>query len=68
MIEQDTKKVELKAGQKCSICTCGTSKNLPFCDESHRNVNEEKGTSYKSLKIWPQEDITLELLSRNWKK
>ena len=68
MIEQDTKKVILKAGQKCSICTCGTSKNLPYCDNSHRTVNEEKGTSYKSLKIWPQEDITLELLSKNWRK
>ena len=60
-------KVVLKAGQKCSVCTCGSSKNLPYCDGSHRTVNGEKGTSYKSLKIWPQEDIVLELFSKNWK-
>ena len=63
----DTKKVVLKAGQKFSVCTCGHSKALPLCDETHREVNEEKGTSYKSLKIWPQEDITLDLFSKNWK-
>jgi len=64
---EGVRKVVLKAGQKCSICTCGHSKNLPYCDDSHKTVNEEKGTSYRSLKIWPQEDITLELLSKNWK-
>ena len=66
-IPEAARKVVLKAGQKCSICTCGHSKTLPFCDETHRIVNEEKGTSYKSLKIWLQEDITLELFSKNWK-
>ena len=66
MIEQETKKIVIKGGQKCSVCTCGHSKTLPYCDETHRTVNEEKGTSYKSLKIWSQEDITLELFSKNW--
>jgi len=65
---EGVKTVVLKAGQKCSICTCGNSKNLPYCDETHRTVNEEKGTSYKSLKIWPKENITLDLFSKNWKK
>jgi len=67
MTEQETKKVVLKAGQKYSFCTCGHSKTLPFCDHSHRNVNEETGACYKSLKIWPKEDVTLDLLSKNWK-
>ena len=66
MIEQETKKVILKAGQKFSVCTCGHSKVLPLCDDTHKEINEEKGTSYRSLKIWPQEDITLDLSSKNW--
>ena len=59
-------KVILKAGQKCSVCTCGHSKTLPLCDDTHKEINEQKGTSYRSLKIWPQEDITLDLSSKNW--
>jgi len=66
MIEQETKKVVLKAGQKFSVCTCGHSKVLPLCDDTHKEINEEKGTSYRSLKIWPKEDITLDLFSKNW--
>jgi len=65
---EDSKKVALKAGNKCSICTCGHSMTLPLCDNSHRMINEKNKASYKSLKIWPEEDIVLELFSKNWKK
>ena len=40
-IPNNAKKVKLKAGEKCSFCTCGKSKNLPYCDDSHRKFNEE---------------------------
>ena len=58
--------IKLKSDEKCSICTCGKSKNLPYCDNEHRNLNEEKRTSYKSLKIIPKSDIKLELYCSNW--
>ena len=64
----DARKVVLRAGKKYSICSCGHSKSLPYCDDSHCSLNEEKGTSYKSLKIWPEKDITLIVFSKNWNK
>ncbi|BFZ02233.1 hypothetical protein BsWGS_05272 [Bradybaena similaris] len=32
-------KVLLEAGKKYSFCTCGYSKNQPFCDSSHKAPN-----------------------------
>ncbi|MBW2985655.1 CDGSH iron-sulfur domain-containing protein [Candidatus Woesearchaeota archaeon] len=61
-------KISLKAGKKYKICTCGTSQMLPYCDDSHRQLNEEKGTSYKSLKIFPEKDTIIYVFSNNWKK
>ncbi len=61
-------KIVLKAGNKYSICTCGHSKTLPFCDNSHRLLNKEKGASYKSVKIWPENDVELKVFSKNWEK
>ncbi len=60
-------KIEVKKGQKCSICTCGNSKTIPYCDNSHRKVNEENNTSYKSLKIIPDEDTIIYVYSNNWR-
>jgi len=61
-------RVNLKAGKKYAICTCGNSKTMPYCDHSHRDVNEEKGTSYKSVKIYPETDITVSFYGANWDK
>ena len=61
-------KLDLKKGETYKICTCGTSKSIPICDDSHRQLNEEKGTSYKSLKITPMKDINMEVSSSNWEK
>ena len=61
-------KINLKAGKKYKLCTCGTSQMLPYCDDSHRKLNEEKGTNYKSLKIFPKEDTTIYVTSKNWKE
>ena len=54
--------IKLKAGKKYSICSCGLSKSLPFCDNSHRQFNAENGTEYKSVKITPDTDITIEVM------
>ena len=61
-------RVDLKAGKKYAICSCGHSKIFPYCDHSHRELNEEKGTSYKSVKIYPETDITVSFYGANWDK
>ena len=59
-------KIDLKAGKGYKFCSCGHSKTLPYCDNTHREVNEEKGTGYKSVKLFPESDITLSVYSKNW--
>ena len=67
-MENTEKKLTLKKGIKYSLCTCGASKKIPFCDESHKELNEETSCNYKSLKIIPEEDITVIVSSKNWEK
>ena len=43
------------------------SKMLPFCDNSHRLLNEKNGTNYKSIKIVAETTTEVELGSVNWK-
>ena len=43
--------LKVEEGKVVSVCTCGYSKNYPFCDNSHRTINDDKGTNYHSLKI-----------------
>ena len=40
-------KVTLKKGETYYYCTCGRSKNQPFCDGSHN----QEGCTYKPLKF-----------------
>ena len=61
-------RVNLKAGKKYAICSCGHSKIMPYCDHSHRDLNEEKGTSYKSVKIYTETDIAVSFYGANWDK
>jgi len=63
--EEKTKTLKLKAREKYSFCTCGKSKNLPYCDDSHRKLNEQ-GHSYKSLKIIPKSDAEIAVYCSNW--
>ena len=58
--------IKLKSGKKYSICSCGLSKSLPYCDNFHRKFNAENETEYKSIKITPVRDITIEVTSSHW--
>ena len=58
--------IKLKAGKKYSICSCGLSKSLPFCDNTHREYNSAHKTEYKSLKITPEKDIVIKVSSSRW--
>ena len=60
-------KVKLESNQKYSICSCGLSKKLPYCDNAHRVYNSINGTEYKSIKLTPEIDIELEVRSSRWK-
>lgn len=61
------KKIKLHKGKKYSICSCGFSKLLPFCDNEHRSYNDRNGTNYKSIKITSPQTIEINLNSSNWK-
>ena len=56
----------IKANKKYSVCTCGKSDTLPYCDNSHRILNKENGTNYKSFKVFPEEDTTIWVSSSTW--
>ena len=60
--------IKLKAGEKVSICTCGKSRNLPFCDNEHRKLNKEgdEKIPHKSLKIIPNQEGDIMVYSSNW--
>ena len=58
----------LKAGKKYSICSCGLSGSLPFCDNTHREFNSENNMEYKSVKITSETTTEVELNSSNWKE
>ena len=59
-------KIKLKAGKKYSICSCGLSGSLPYCDNTHREFNATNNMEYKSLKITPEVDTKIEVSSSRW--
>ena len=61
------KKIKLHKGKKYSICSCGMSKGLPFCDNTHRTYNEKNQTNYKSVKIIAEDTVTIDVNSSTWK-
>lgn len=60
------KKLKIHKSKKYSICSCGLSKRLPFCDNAHREHNEKNGTNYKSLKIIAEETVNIDINSSTW--
>ena len=60
--------VKLLEGKRYSFWSCGLSKNLPYCDNAHREYNAKEGTDYKSLKIFPKEDTEVMVYSATWKR
>ena len=58
--------IKLKAGKKYSICSCGLSGSLPFCDNAHREFNAANNTEYKSVKITPEKDTIIKVTSSRW--
>ena len=58
--------IKLKAGKKYSICSCGLSGNLPFCDNTHREFNSANNMEYKSVKITSEADSKIEVTSSRW--
>ena len=47
-----TFKIRVKKNVKYSICSCGYSKKLPYCDNQHRTYNQKNKTDYKSIKVY----------------
>ena len=60
-------KIKLHKGEKYSICSCGMSKSLPFCDNTHRTYNEKNQTNYKSVKIIAKDTVMIDVNSSTWK-
>ena len=60
------KKIKLHKGKKYSICSCGLSKTLPFCDNEHRDYNDKNGTNYKSVKVISEETVSIDVNSSTW--
>ena len=58
--------IKLKAGKKYSICSCGLSESLPFCDNTHRKFNAANNMEYKSVKITPEKDTIIKVTSSRW--
>jgi predicted dehydrogenase/CDGSH-type Zn-finger protein len=42
---------ELAPGEAVWLCTCGESRNYPFCDGSHKAYNKANGTSFAPSKL-----------------
>lgn len=65
--EKSVIKISVVKGKKYSLCTCGLSLSLPYCDNQHRDYNQKNNTNYKSLKMVSDTDGELELSSSLWK-
>ena len=53
--------IELEEGRIYSLCSCGYSEKLPFCDNSHK----EKAPGFKSIKVEVKRPGTLKIYEQN---
>ena len=61
-------KLKVKKDKKYSVCSCGLSKILPYCDNRHRAYNKEHNTTYKSIKVILRGDNSIDVKCSNWEK
>ena len=67
MINND-KQIKAKKNILYSICTCGLSKKIPFCDNTHRQIKNISDIEFKSVKISCSKDNILSLKCKTWDK
>jgi len=60
------KTIKLDKNKIYSLCSCGLSDKLPYCDNNHRDFNKKKICSYKSVKIKLTDDSNMEIKCSNW--
>ena len=65
-LPEGAKKIQLKAGKRYSLCACGKSAVLPFCNGAHKELNEQQGSNYKSIKLFPVSDAEVVVHSATW--
>ena len=61
-------KIKLKKNQKYSLCSCGKSNSIPYCDNKHRHINKLNRTNFKSIKLITSNDVDVKLFSNMWDK
>ena len=62
-------RIKIKKNVKYSICSCGYSKKIPYCDNQHRIYNQKNNMNYKSVKIYfldDNPDKLLKIMCSNW--
>jgi CDGSH-type Zn-finger protein len=52
-------KVHVVAGSTSYFCACGASANFPYCDGSHKRVNEATGSNFAPIVYTATEDKDL---------
>lgn len=62
--------MKIKKNTKYSLCACGLSEKLPFCDNAHReyNKNNKRKINFKSIKIRLNKDVDIDVECKNWLK
>ena len=58
--------ISIQKNKKYSICSCGLSLKLPFCDNKHRDYNSKHSCSYKSVKLISESDVDIKISCSNW--
>ena len=60
-------KILLNKNIRKSICSCGLSNKMPYCDNAHRAFNEKNNCTYKSIKVTSDKDVEIVIESSKWK-
>ena len=70
LVMRQDKIIKIKKNVKYSICSCGKSGKLPYCDNAHREYNAINNTSYKSVKVYlldnSSDNHCLKIMCSNW--